>query len=287
MTRNLSFLLAALMLSHASAQLPSANYDSLTGIMTVDSGEYDLVAIIIEGPDATLNCNLCDGMNLPGTNATDDTSTWTLGFVNGSTQWIRTDPLMGRGFVGEIASHYIDGSMTQQPWPMDNPPFLDFPDEGLGIATYPTGLPSSAFGTITFATDDGSVFQCDTICTGNSPPMANDDAYEATLSGRLFVPAPGVLENDFDPDGDALTALLTQPPTYGEVTMNDDGSFAYLAPRLGTVPIGTIDTFYYAASDSFPSTDEAMVSITLVVPEPEYGWFSLVAGLALLRLRRR
>ncbi|MEM8681329.1 MAG: hypothetical protein AAGF97_18435, partial [Planctomycetota bacterium] len=91
-----------LTLMAATLQADSAGfrYDPDTGIMTVDSGSHDLVAIFIEGPDVTATCNLCDGENLPGEDELVNISTWTQGFINGSTQWIRTNPLSGRGFIG-------------------------------------------------------------------------------------------------------------------------------------------------------------------------------------------
>ncbi len=36
-----------------------------------------------------------------------------------------------------------------------------------------------------------------------------------------------MLANDFDPDGDSLTALLVSAPPNGSVTLNPDGSFTY------------------------------------------------------------
>ena len=140
-------------------------FDPATGIMNVDSQGVDLVAVFIEGPDATGICNLCDGMQLPAEDPDGfDASTWTLGFINGSSQWIRTNPLQGRGFVGVIAEDFIDGDGVTQPWPDDFPPFLDFPDEGRGIAQYPLGTTCDDFGLVTFASDDGSTRPSCFIC---------------------------------------------------------------------------------------------------------------------------
>ena len=135
-----------------------AIYDRATGIVHINSGFSDLVAVFIEGPDVSTplaGCSLCDGMNLPGTDALSDASTWTVGFINGSTQWIRTNPLQGRGFVGVMADYYVDGNGMTQAWPDDFPPFLDFPDVGGGIADY-SNAGSPCGGLVTFASDDGS-----------------------------------------------------------------------------------------------------------------------------------
>ena len=45
--------------------------------------------------------------------------------------------------------------------------------------------------------------------------MAVDDAYSVTENTTLTVPAPGVLGNDTDPDGDTLTAVLVSAPQHG------------------------------------------------------------------------
>ncbi|MCG8608862.1 tandem-95 repeat protein, partial [bacterium] len=42
------------------------------------------------------------------------------------------------------------------------------------------------------------------------------------------VVAPGVLANDADPDGAALTALLVNGPSNGALNLNPDGSFSYI-----------------------------------------------------------
>ncbi len=80
------------------------------------------------------------------------------------------------------------------------------------------------------------------------PPTANFDFYSVNLgSGPLVVPAPGVLANDTDPEGDALTAQSPGfgEPVHGTVVRGTDGSFTY-TPRPGFV--GT-DSFAYQAFD--------------------------------------
>jgi hypothetical protein len=120
-------VLAQLMVTVAIAQI--ATYDPSSGVMCVDTQGTDIVAIFITGPDVSVaGCELCDGMNLPGSDALAGTSTWTVGRSAGSTQWIRTNPLVGRGFVGSIGEFFIDGNGVSQDWPEDIPPFLDFPD---------------------------------------------------------------------------------------------------------------------------------------------------------------
>jgi 5-hydroxyisourate hydrolase-like protein (transthyretin family) len=66
------------------------------------------------------------------------------------------------------------------------------------------------------------------VITPDQPPVAVDDAYSATAGQPLTVAAgQGVLANDSDPDGDAMTAAVTAGPSRGSLSFNPDGSFVY------------------------------------------------------------
>src|SRR3989449_9460409 len=58
----------------------------------------------------------------------------------------------------------------------------------------------------------------------DAPVAANDDIYTPPEDTQLTVSAPGVLANDTDADGDALTAVLVSGPSHGTLTLNADGS---------------------------------------------------------------
>src|SRR5207302_7899716 len=66
----------------------------------------------------------------------------------------------------------------------------------------------------------------------NHAPVAAEDAYEVRLNASLRVLAPGVLGNDSDADGDALTARLLTRPTNGALDFQPDGSFTYTPHTL-------------------------------------------------------
>jgi len=95
---------------------------------------------------------------------------------------------------------------------------------------------------------------------GNTPPVAVDDAYEMFEDGHLFVPAPGVLFNDSDANGDSLTAVLVDGPAHGMLSFNLDGSFNYSPDDdyFGT------DTFTYKANDGIDDSNEVTVTITII-----------------------
>ncbi|OYD09675.1 cadherin-like domain-containing protein [Paludifilum halophilum] len=101
-----------------------------------------------------------------------------------------------------------------------------------------------------------------TVNPVNLPPVAQNDMYETTQNTPLAVPAPGVLANDTDPNGDPLSAQLVGAPSNGTVVLNSDGSFVYTPNPAFT---GT-DTFTYRASDGSALSNVATVSITVSVP---------------------
>ena len=93
--------------------------------------------------------------------------------------------------------------------------------------------------------------------TSNTAPVAVADSYVMQQDTILNEAAPGVLENDTDADGDALTAVKASNPSHGSVTLNTNGSFTY-TPTTGFVGI---DTFTYTANDGAAASAPAGVTI--------------------------
>jgi VCBS repeat-containing protein len=93
----------------------------------------------------------------------------------------------------------------------------------------------------------------------NAPPVAVDDSYTTSEDTQLNVDAPGVLENDYDPDSgpSALTCILVDDVTHGTLNLNSDGSFTYDPDPdyYGT------DSFTYQAFDGEDYSDVATVTI--------------------------
>ncbi len=88
-------------------------------------------------------------------------------------------------------------------------------------------------------------------------PIARDDLYDAVVNETLVVDAPGVLENDEDPLGGTLTAMLQDEPMNGSIELSPDGSFTYTP----TQDFSGIDTFTYVASTVGASSNLATVQI--------------------------
>jgi VCBS repeat-containing protein len=105
-------------------------------------------------------------------------------------------------------------------------------------------------------TDDATVNL--TVSPGNDPPQASDDSYVVNKNTPKTVPAPGVLGNDSDIDGDHLTAQVQSQPSHGSLTLNANGSFTY-TPATGYT--GS-DSFTYRASDGHLS-DTATVTLNV------------------------
>jgi hypothetical protein len=85
------------------------------------------------------------------------------------------------------------------------------------------------------------------------------DTYGLGENTVLTVNSPGVLVNDYDADGDSLTAVLVTGVSSGTLSLAMDGSFTYTpnAHFFGT------DSFTYSASDGQAASDPATVQITV------------------------
>ncbi|GAB2174637.1 cadherin-like domain-containing protein [Dongia sp. agr-C8] len=110
-----------------------------------------------------------------------------------------------------------------------------------------------------------------TVNPVNDDPVANNDSYLAIKDMPLVVTAAnGVLKNDTDVDGDALTASKVTDPAHGTVTVNADGSFTY-TPNAGY--FGK-DSFTYEADDGNGGTSTATVNLYVdALPEWTTGFF--------------
>ena len=98
-----------------------------------------------------------------------------------------------------------------------------------------------------------------TVNPVDQPPVAQDDSFATGQDTPLMVAAPGVLANDSDPDGDALTAVLATGPADGSVTLGPDGSFLYI-PVSG---FSGTDGFTYRANDG--TLDSSLATVTITV----------------------
>nr|WP_291934531.1 cadherin-like domain-containing protein [Accumulibacter sp.] len=103
-----------------------------------------------------------------------------------------------------------------------------------------------------------------TINLVNSSPVAVNDRYAVYAGRTLEVAAPGLLGNDSDADGDALTAKLADVTgLQGSISLLADGHFIF-TPKAGFTGR---TSFSYTTSDGFGGTATATAAID-VVPIP-------------------
>ena len=95
------------------------------------------------------------------------------------------------------------------------------------------------------------------ITVTNGAPTGQPDSYAANAGVPRTRAAPGVLANDDDPDGDALTAILAGGPAHGTLTLRADGGFTYTA----TSGYDGLDSFQYLVSDGIATSGPIEVEL--------------------------
>jgi hypothetical protein len=161
----------------------------------------------------------------------------------------------GAGFIRRLTAGFSGAGVTVTNVAVTSPTTLTLTVSTNNAATGPR--------TLTITNPDGQTTQLAsavTIGSGvNNPPSAAADGRTTPFGAVLNVPAPGVLANDTDPEGQPLTAQLVSPAANGTVTLNGNGSFLY-------VPAGGFsgsDGFTYRAFDGAQLSNVATVSITV------------------------
>ncbi|SNS60686.1 VCBS repeat-containing protein, partial [Ekhidna lutea] len=112
-------------------------------------------------------------------------------------------------------------------------------------------------------TVDGNTVEVTLNINGvNDAPVAVADSYTFDKGSSNSVNVvSGVLTNDSDADGDALSAILVTDVSNGTLALNSDGSFDYTHDNTST----TSDAFTYKVNDG--TTDGNTVSVTLTIVE--------------------
>jgi VCBS repeat-containing protein len=151
------------------------------------------------------------------------------------------------------------GSVTTQPSNGSASPAADSKS-----ITYSPGPNFNGTDTFWYVANDGGLDSAPakvtvTVDPVNDAPVAVVDGYSVDEDGSLSVAAAGVLANDSDVDGDAISAILVSGVSNGTLTLNADGSFDY-APDAD---FNDDDIFSYKANDS--SVDSGTVLVTITV----------------------
>jgi hypothetical protein len=95
-----------------------------------------------------------------------------------------------------------------------------------------------------------------TVNPTNRPPVANNDSATLNEDGSIVL---GILSNDTDMDGDALTIIIVSQPTHGQLALNKNNTVTYtpLADYFGT------DSFSYRLSDGQAVSGVATVNLVV------------------------
>ena len=137
------------------------------------------------------------------------------------------------------------------------------PTSGLITGTVDYAAASGSPYTVIVTATDGSLSHNQTlvwtITNVNRAPVAVNDDYGVGEDTTLTVPAPGVLINDTDADGEPLTAIWVSGPSHGTLVLSANGSFTYTPATDYNGP----DSFTYKAKDSLVESNVASVTITV------------------------
>jgi len=175
----------------------------------------------------------------------------------------------------------LDGTVTDDGLPLDpglvvtawsvtgGPGSVSFADAAAVDTT--AGFTGDGIYVLRLTASDGELVAFDEITVTvnpapapNAAPVVVSDSYVVSQGTSLVIEAPGLLANDSDPDGDALTAILQTGASNGALQFGSDGSFVYV-PQAGFVGD---DGFSYRATDGSLESDTASVSLQVVGGEP-------------------
>lgn len=139
---------------------------------------------------------------------------------------------------------------------------------GQSVAMDPVFAGARASGVWTLRITDGSSIYTGTVTSArlrlaiDATPTTVPDSFTAAYATPLTVAAPGLLANDADNLGGALSATLVTPPAHGSASVSASGAFTY-TPQPGFV--GT-DTFTYRSSNT--AGPGAVATVSVLVPLP-------------------
>jgi VCBS repeat-containing protein len=134
-----------------------------------------------------------------------------------------------------------------------------------GSFTYTPNADFNGPDSFTYQASDGAAASAITTVTltvnpVNDAPVAGSDVYTVLEDGTLTVGAgAGILANDADVDGPALSSVLVSGPANGVLTLNADGSFTFTP----NADFNGLDTFTYRATDGTLQSGLATVTITV------------------------
>jgi VCBS repeat-containing protein len=150
-------------------------------------------------------------------------------------------------------SGFVNGDTAAS---LTTPPTVTTPaTTASAVGTYPITASGAVSASYTISYVSGTL----TVTAVNQAPVAANNSYTTNEDTALTVGAPGVLGNDTDFDGSALTAGLVTGPANGTLTLNANGGFTY-TPNAN---FSGADSVTYRANDGTADSNVATVSITV------------------------
>ena len=195
--------------------------------------------------------------------STDGGATWTASMGSGGTALpqipahavvVNPDDSL-QVYVGTDLGVFtsVDGGAS---WYLENTGFANTPVEGLAFnETVPRYLYAFTHGRGAWR-----------VALSDNPgaPAATADSYSTGFNTPLTVAAPGVLGNDSENGGGALSAVLDTTATSGTLVLNTDGGFTFTPTAGFSGPV----TFTYHAANSGGSSSPVTVTITVNAGTP-------------------
>lgn len=196
------------------------------------------------------------------TGATSNTSAGSTSVLNGLygfsddapfDWWVNAGAFPGLTLPsGDFRTSEIGGSGSAGAVTSMNTTFAGAPADGIWTLRLTDG----------FAGSVGSVDGASLTIESATTPTSRADSYAIAFETSLVVGAPGVLANDSDNLGGALTSAVVSAPMHGLLALAPSGAFTY-TPTIGFA--GT-DSFTYRAVNAGGPGTVASVSIVVAAP---------------------
>jgi CSLREA domain-containing protein len=174
----------------------------------------------------------------------------------------------------QIVSGPLKGVLSLAGLVVTDGQWIDAADIAAGLLTYAPAADENgtAYASLAFRVrDDGGQLDggVDTeagvhtlaidVSPVNDVPAGHSDSYSLDEDTVFNVPAPGLLANDTDSDGDGLTATLVSGPAHGSLVLAADGSFRYTPSSNWS----GIDSFSYRPFDGVAYGNSVVVSLVV------------------------
>lgn len=225
---------------------------------------------------------------------TNETALFTIRISNGSTNAISLDSVVDTlpaGFTYVTNSSFFNGSAIANPsiagraltWSER----YDVPGNSSRDLTF-LAMPLATSGYATnsvVAYSQTTVIDTTLVTTDNSPatsivrvllePTAINDSGSTLEDTPLTVTAPGVLANDNEPNGFAISVFDYTQPAHGNVTVNANGSYVYVP----ATNYNGADSFTYTLTNGNARASTATVNLTVTAvndPPTLHGLTNLV-----------